>query len=250
MVVCLVSRYIGNSVFRSEGIYDEILKIRNIPFLEEEPPKVTKRLVLRAKDLMSTELVMLQLTMQVNDILEILQEYDHLDFPVTDSSKGGQLVGSISRATLKAVLWKMVQLRGDGDVEGEESPANPKDIADLSYDQFGFDRLQEVSDTELSNQFRGEDRFEFMSLAKYVTLSPIAFDEDGSAERAFELFRTLGLRQLVVVDNDKIPIGVVTRFDLKVLEDEDNNHDNATDLSANIEETDATSRSASLISIS
>ena len=53
-----------------------------------------------------------------------------------------------------------------------------------------------------------------------------------------------------MVDNDKMPIGVVTRFDLKVLEEEDNDHKNAADISANNEETDATSRSASLISIS
>ena len=140
--------------------------------------------------------------------------------------------------------------KGFGEVEGEESPANLEGIADLSYDQFEFDRLEEVSDTELFNHFREEDRSEFMSLAKYMTLSPITFEEDGSAERAFELFRTLGLRQLVVVDNDKIPIGVVTRFDLKVLEDEENGHDHAADRSANNEQIDATSRSASLISIS
>ena len=248
MVVCLVSRYIGNSVFRSEGIYDEILKLRNIPFLEEEPPKVAKRLVLRARDVMSMDLVLLQLTMQVNDILAILREYDHLDFPVTDSSNGGKLVGSISRATLKAVLWKKAQLqRGDGHVEGEELSAHSEDIADLSYDQFGFNRLAGVSDTELFKHFEGDDRFVFMSLAKYMTLSPIAFEESGSAERAFELFRTLGLRQLVVVDNDKIPIGVVTRFDLKVLEEGDDSHDNAADLTA---KSNTTSRSASLISIS
>ena len=60
-----------------------------------------------------------------------------------------------------------------------------------------------------------------MSLDKYITLSPITFEEDGSAERAFELFRTLGLRQLIIIDSDKRPIGVVTRFDLKALEEEE-----------------------------
>uniref|UniRef100_A0A7S0B3K2 Chloride channel protein n=2 Tax=Minutocellus polymorphus TaxID=265543 RepID=A0A7S0B3K2_9STRA len=251
MIVCLVSRYIGNGVFRSEGIYDEILKIRKIPFLEEEPPKVTKRLVLRAKDVMSMELVQLQLTMQVQAIFEILQEYNHLDFPVTDPSKGGQLVGSISRATLKAILWKKaLSPRSDGDVECEESSAQSEDSLDLSYDQFEFDRLEEVSDTDLFNHLKGEEKCMYMSLARYMTLSPIAFGEDGSAERAFELFRTLGLRQLVVVDSDKIPIGVVTRFDLKVLDEEEDGHDNKAGTLASNGETATTVKSASLISMS
>ena len=230
MIVCLVSRYIGNGMFRSEGLYDEILKIREIPFLEEEPPKVTKRLVLRAKDLMSSDLVRLQLRMQVRDIFLILQEHDHLDFPVTDPSKGGQLVGSLSRATLKTILWKKAM--GDSSIECGDSSAQAEN-PNLSYDEIEFDRLENISDADLFKHFEGEEQclYMYVSLDKYITLSPITFDEDGSAERAYELFRTLGLRQLIVIDSDKRPIGVVTRFDLKALEEEEEEEEEKDDLS-------------------
>lgn len=36
MIVTLASRFTGKSMFGSEGIYDEILKLRKIPFLEEQ----------------------------------------------------------------------------------------------------------------------------------------------------------------------------------------------------------------------
>ena len=47
-----------------------------------------------------------------------------------------------------------------------------------------------------------------------------------SVERTFEMFRTLGLRDLVVVDAYGRPVGVVTRYDLKLLEEVgmDENH--------------------------
>ena len=218
MIVCLVSRYVGNGMFRSEGIYDEILKIREIPFLEEEPPKVTKRLVLRARDVMSIDPVHLQLRMQVAEIFEILQEYSHLDFPVIDPSKGGRLVGSISRATLKAILWK--KALSDCRIECEERSVLSEG-PNLSYDKIEFDRLENISDADLFKHYGCEERLLYVSLDKYITLSPITFEEDGSAERAFELFRTLGLRQLIIIDSDKRPIGVVTRFDLKALEEEE-----------------------------
>ena len=57
-----------------------------------------------------------------------------------------------------------------------------------------------------------------ISIARQVQLSPYTFNEDGSAERAYELFRTLGLRILIVTDLEARPVGIITREDLKILE--------------------------------
>lgn len=41
----------------------------------------------------------------------------------------------------------------------------------------------------------------------------------GSAERAYEIFRSLGLRSILVVDKHSRPIGIITRHELALLEE-------------------------------
>jgi hypothetical protein len=45
------------------------------------------------------------------------------------------------------------------------------------------------------------------------------FGIHGSCERAYELFRTLGLRTLVVTNPNGVPRGIICRYDLKLLEE-------------------------------
>eukprot|EP00567_Pseudictyota_dubia_P004614 CAMPEP_0197440956 /NCGR_PEP_ID=MMETSP1175-20131217/7327_1 /TAXON_ID=1003142 /ORGANISM="Triceratium dubium, Strain CCMP147" /LENGTH=857 /DNA_ID=CAMNT_0042971151 /DNA_START=81 /DNA_END=2654 /DNA_ORIENTATION=+ len=223
MIASVVSRYCGKSLFLSDGIYDEILKIRQLPFLEEEPPEVTKRLVLRAKDVMSANLIKLEPVMRVGAILDVLKEHSHLDYPVTNTSNGGILVGSISRATLKELLWNKAAFTDCGDTDNdEESGIAPACLVDLSYDDLSLEEMEQVTDAELFEHLNDEDKGMYIHLSRYMTLSPITFTANGSCERAFELFRTHGLRHLIVVDEEgRIPVGVITRFDLKILEEEE-----------------------------
>ena len=124
----------------------------------------------------------------------------------------------VSQKVHLAILWK--KALSDCRIECEERSVLPEGPT-LSYDEIEFDRLENISDADLFQHYAREERLLYVSLDKYITLSPIVFEEDGSAERAFELFRTLGLRQLIIIDSDKRPIGVVTRFDLKALEEEE-----------------------------
>ena len=41
----------------------------------------------------------------------------------------------------------------------------------------------------------------------------------GSAERAYEIFRSLGLRSILVVDKHSHPIGIIMRHELALLEE-------------------------------
>jgi len=204
MIVCLVSRWVGHLLFQKDGIYDEIIEMRGIPFLEAEPPAITRREVLRARDIMSKEFVRLDPVMSVADILMTLQKYNERDFLITDGS--GVLIGSISRATLITVIWNKSSWLESGD----------SDAAELCYDDFDFSRWETVTDKELADHFDHVTDHEcqhLLNIAHFMSLAPITFSESGSAERAYELFRTHGLRLLTIIDGKELlkPIGVITR---------------------------------------
>jgi len=183
MIVCLASKYVGDVLFKGEGIYDEILHLRKIPFMEPEAPEITKRLVMRATDIMSKEFVKLDRVMRVADVLLALQQNNHLDFLVTDSR--GVMIGSISRETLITIIWNKKAAQTIGESESNFQQA----YSELSYDEFDFDLLDRTN-KELSEHFNNDDASlqQFVNIAHFMDLAPITFAGNGSAERACEYF--------------------------------------------------------------
>ena len=183
MIVCLASKYVGDVLFKGEGIYDEILHLRKIPFMEAEAPEITKRQVMRATDIMSKEFVKLDRVMRVADVLMALQQNNHLDFLVTDSR--GVMIGSISRETLITILLNKKAAQTIGESESNFQQA----YSELSYDDFDFD-LQDRTNKELSEHFNNDDESleRFVNIAHFMDLAPITFAGNGSAERACEYF--------------------------------------------------------------
>lgn len=53
-----------------------------------------------------------------------------------------------------------------------------------------------------------------MDLSEFMNPSPYTVPQEASLPRVFKLFRALGLRHLVVVDNHNQVVGLVTRKDL------------------------------------
>jgi len=232
MIVCLFSKWAGNALFKREGIYDEILHLRGIPFMEAEPPEITKGEVLRATDIMSDEFQTLSPVMRIADILLALQQFNVtlLDFLVTDSND--RIVGSISRATLITIIWDKKTWSQSVDEEPLSESQFQQAYSELSSDDFDFERLENITNEELSEHFDNEgDRQKYVNIAHFMTLAPITFTANGSAERAYELFRTHGLRQLIIVDKDEgKPVGVMTRYViLKALEREEEKSSAATE---------------------
>jgi hypothetical protein len=54
----------------------------------------------------------------------------------------------------------------------------------------------------------------WVNLSPYIDMSSVSVPETFSLERAYALFRTMGLRHLVVTDKRNGPVGVVSRKDL------------------------------------
>lgn len=58
------------------------------------------------------------------------------------------------------------------------------------------------------------DRECFLDLRPYMNMSPISVQEEASVGRCYEIFRTLGLRFLPVVNRHNQVVGTITRTDL------------------------------------
>jgi len=212
MIVTITAKVVGRWCFGGEGIYDEIMKSKSLPFLDEEAPPIASVSVLKAKDIMCPlPLVLMQPNMRVGDLMETLKSTTNDDFPVVDPERNDALIGSISREMLIHLLCHKERFIASPE-SGRVAPIALLD--DFIVDGHLMPTLETIERSMLDDG--SEDLV--VTMARHTQLSPYTFNEEGSAERAYELFRTLGLRNLIVTGLDSQPIGIITRADLKVLE--------------------------------
>lgn len=67
MVTIMVARFIGDLF--NEGLYDIVVRLKAIPFLEWEPPRIMKQL--EARHVMASPLVCLQEVERVGNIYDV-----------------------------------------------------------------------------------------------------------------------------------------------------------------------------------
>lgn len=246
MVACLFSQEVGNYVSGMPGVYDLILQLRGVPFLEEECPLGARHANIRARHLMSPEkVVTLSSHIKVKELVEVLREHTYEEFPVV-SVEGGALIGMISRIDCLALLTQKqifdasvehnvlhvksvkepveegtrVSIREASllELESGES-AEEVTLTYLELDQARPRHPNIPTGDNIGADLTAQDNELYLHLAPYMQIAPITVFGHGSAERAYEIFRCLGLRSIVVVDNNSRPIGVIKRHQLALLEE-------------------------------
>lgn len=223
MVAALFSQISGNWLSGQPGVYDVILQLRRVPFLEESCPEGARHANIRARNIMKTGLITLGTKIQVGDLVEALKNYQISDFPVVDrdleGGGGGTLVGMISRDDLRALLLHPSIFFSCEESDCDESYKTRKT---LSYAElYESKRILPAHNHEgqVDRLVSPADMKKILHLSPYIQIAPHTFDGHGSAERAYEMFRSLGLRALFVVDKSHQPIGVITRLELHLLEE-------------------------------
>jgi len=220
MIVCLMAQTVGNWASGRPGIYDIILQLRDVPFLEEQCPEGAMHANIRARNVMKTGVITIGTQVKVSDLLKLLRAHDFSDFPVVDRDANGHgegaLVGSISRVDLLALLSRP-------DIFfPPETESSIEDKA-LSFSELDSARpilpLPGLEAKNIGRDLSAEDKKKYVHLSPYIQIAPHTFDGHGSAERAYEMFRCLGLRKLLVVDKRFRPIGIITRHELVLLEE-------------------------------
>lgn len=215
LVANITARSIGNKISKN-SIYEQLLMLKDIPFLEEESPAALTHRMLHARDIMASRpFVKLPSEVEVAHLVQTLNDYgSHGQFPVLH---GERLIGMIAQSDLLVLLTHKGLFYSKTE-KGSDLPATHQTITHSELRKIYPDTLN-LEDVEAS--LTEEDKSRYLDLSPYVQIAPYTFDAHGSAERTYELYRTLGLRSLIIVDNKAQPIGEIRRRDLYSFQEED-----------------------------
>lgn len=208
--------------------------------------------VLPVTDAMSPDPKCAYTTTTATDAAALLAAARHHTFPVLRPSDG-RCCGTITRDHLLAVLRRHaaervepagVRAPGDGGLEGVQMPSTRErgarmpsrsgdddgpaddgaDDDDGGEDPLRLSQLQHLSSPATRPILDAREESRLLALVKgdgtpvelgsYVHASAIKVQADFSLARALILYRTLGLRAIVVVDVDNRAVGMLTRQDL------------------------------------
>ena len=217
IVAILFSKWTGD--YFTHSIYHSLLEFKCIPFLDAEPVlikengKAANLESHRAFEVMTSPVKCLKEVEDLANVVSLLQDTDHGGFPVI-TSETNTFAGLITRFELMTILCKAFTAR--------ELEAGKDIQLDIPYSEFTAMRGGRLSETRLSRELlaqaqgaadRATDGVR-LDLRPFVNSSAMSVHRRFSLHRTYNIFRSLGLRNLVVVDDNFKVTGIITRKDL------------------------------------
>uniref|UniRef100_A0A669C4F6 Chloride channel protein n=1 Tax=Oreochromis niloticus TaxID=8128 RepID=A0A669C4F6_ORENI len=199
MLVLMTAKIVGD--YFQEGLYDIHIKLQSVPFLHWEAPATSHWLT--AREVMSSPVTCFNRIEKVGTIVDVLSNTstNHNGFPVV--VQPAKLCGLILRSQLIVLLKHKVF------VELARSRLSQRKLQ-LKDFRDAYPRFPPIQSIHVSQ----DERECMMDLTEFMNATPYTVPQDTSLPRVFKLFRALGLRHLVVVDDENRVIGLVTRKDL------------------------------------
>ncbi|KAM2728516.1 hypothetical protein EV1_000003 [Malus domestica] len=207
MLVLLISKTVADNF--NKGIYDQIVKIKGLPYLEAHAEPYMRQLV--TADVATGPLVTFSGIEKVGRILDALRTTGHNGFPVIDEppfSDAPELCGLVLRSHLLILL--------KGKVFSRERVVCEEEIlgrfAAFNFAKAGSGKGIKVEDLDIEE----EEMDMYVDLHPITNASPYTVVETMSLAKAAILFRQLGLRHLCLVPKSqgRPPIvGILTRHD-------------------------------------
>jgi len=187
MAAAMASKWVGDALGR-EGIYDAHIGLNGYPFLDSKEEFTHTTL---AADVMQPKneplAVITQDSMTVEDTETLLRETDHNGFPVVVSQESQYLVGYILRRDLTLAILN--------------SKKNKDGICANSKVLFM---------DSVPTPWTGPPP---LKLKKLLDLAPITLTDETPMETVIDMFRKLGLRQVLVTHNGRL-LGIITKKDV------------------------------------
>ncbi|XP_039289878.1 H(+)/Cl(-) exchange transporter 7 isoform X2 [Nilaparvata lugens] len=216
MLTLITTKWIGDLF--TEGIYEMQIYLLGVPLLPSAPPPLSANI--KATDLMSSPAVVFPSKVRVGRIIDTLENVPHNGFPIVDTSFTSTQVYCV-RST-RGVLKSVGRLRGlilrsqlivllKNKSFNEPPPANSEDLRKkLRMFRDAYAKNQTLENVKIT-----EAEYEkVLDLKPYMNPSPYTVKYDASLPRIFRLFRGLGLRHVVVLNDINEVVGLVTRKDL------------------------------------
>ncbi|KAE8666001.1 Chloride channel protein CLC-c [Hibiscus syriacus] len=190
MLVLLISKTMGDMF--NHGVYDQIVKLKGLPYMEAHAEPYMKHLV--ARDIVSGPLITFSGVEKVGNILHALKTTGHNGFPVIDEppfADSPELCGLVLRSHL-LVLLKGKIFSGHRVLAGDEVVRR---ISGFDFAKTGSGKGVKLEDLDIKD----EDMEMYVDLHPITNASPYTVVETMSLAKAAVLFRQLGLRHMCVV---------------------------------------------------
>ncbi|XP_042209017.1 H(+)/Cl(-) exchange transporter 7-like isoform X2 [Homarus americanus] len=208
MIVLMVAKWVGD--FFNEGIYDIHIQMQGVPIMAWDAPPLSNNIY--ASEVMNRPVVTLKSVERVGHIVNILKANTYNGFPVVDSIPTSENVCYFkSFGTLRGVILRSqltVLLKHKIFNENAEVWQNSK--VDIHLFRISYPRYFTLDEVDLNP----EDMNCTVDLRPFYNPSPYSVVTCTALPRIFNLFRALGLRHLIVVNDNNEVVGMVTRKDL------------------------------------
>ncbi|XP_062202508.1 chloride channel protein CLC-a-like [Phragmites australis] len=209
MFVLLIAKTVGDAF--NPSIYEIILDLKGLPFLEPKPEPWMKDLTVGELAAAKPRAVTLQVVEKVSTIVEVLRSTSHNGFPVLDRPRPcvSELHGLVLRSHLVAVLkkrWFLPEKRRTEDWEARERFSSTE-LAE---------KAGKIDDVELTP----EELDMYIDLHPFTNTTPYTVVETMSVAKAVVLFRSCALRHMLIIPKFQGPeissiVGILTRQDLR-----------------------------------
>ncbi|XP_071725568.1 chloride channel protein CLC-c-like [Rutidosis leptorrhynchoides] len=208
MLVLLISKSVADNF--NKGVYDQIVKMKGLPFLEPHAEPYMRQLV--AGDVVSGPLISFTGVEKVGNIVHSLRLTSHNGFPVIDEPpflEAPELCGVVLRSHLIVLLKGKKMFTKDKRLTGTEML---KRYHAVDFAKAGLGKGPKLEDLDI----KPEEMDMYVDLHPITNTSPYTVVESMSLAKAAVAFRELGLRHLCVVP--KTPgrppiVGILTRHD-------------------------------------
>ncbi|VVC43666.1 Hypothetical protein CINCED_3A022182 [Cinara cedri] len=210
MICLLTAKWIGD--YFTESIYDIHIQLSGIPLMAWDPPPLSSNIY--ANEVMSHPVAVFKSKETVGQIIDTLKTYTYNGFPVVDGifnldseesycnnyKPNGRLRGLILRSQLIVLLQNKVF---------NEVPSAWDNVSLTTFRQ-DYPRYSNIDSIEILES----ERHYTIDLLRFMNPSPYIVQHMASLPRIFRLFRAMGLRHIVVVNDSNEVVGMVTRKDL------------------------------------
>ncbi|KAK2142065.1 hypothetical protein LSH36_1000g00038 [Paralvinella palmiformis] len=168
---------------------------------------------------MNTPVISLRAVEQVSRIVEVLENMPHLHsgFPVVDNYDPEQaekeaVFGRCKGLILRSQLCLLVRYKVFVDnTDAEQLHTASRPSKELRLEDFrDFFSQSQCTNFKLTD----EDKSKLIDLTPYMNPTPYTVTMNASLPRMFRLFRGLGLRHLITVNEKNEVVGMVTRKDI------------------------------------
>lgn len=176
MAAVMASKWVGDALGK-QGIYDAHIELNGYPFLdnkEEFPHTTIAADAMRPKRNEPPLAVITQDSMTVDDVDVLLKTTDHNGFPVVVSQASQYLVGFVTRKDLSLAI------------------ANAKRTSEV------FENTKVIFSPGHIAPGPGPEP---LKLRRIVDLAPVTITDQTPMETVIDMFRKLGLRQVLVTHN-------------------------------------------------